>query len=155
MLAKSTRPGTDSPELPDLGRRLASARLRKGLSQVLVAKRCGLAPSYLSRIENGRIQPTFPTALRIVKALRVSIEEVLGPAEKIGSPPECPVSAGRCLLELMRPDHMMATDERERCFTVREVKLLREIAHWLRTASPDRVRALEVLVGDLRKAAEA
>jgi hypothetical protein len=36
---------------------------------------------------------------------------------------------------------------------VREVMLLRKIAHWIRTANPDRVRALELLVTDLQKAA--
>jgi len=140
-------------EARDLGRRLASARLRRGLSQVLVARRCGLAPSYLSRIETGRIHPTIPTVLRIVRALPTTLGEILGPEPEEFGERTCPVTEDRCLLELVRADSTLRGEERERCFTVREVRLLRDIAEWIRRVPPDRVKALETLVGELRRAA--
>jgi transcriptional regulator with XRE-family HTH domain len=52
----------------DGGERINASRLARKLSQVAVARRAGIAASYLSRIESGNVHPTLGTALRIASA---------------------------------------------------------------------------------------
>ena len=110
-----------------------------------VALGADLAPSYLSRIENGKVQPTFPTVMRIVRFLGADLSEISGPVASPGSKRgPCPVtSRGKCLIDLIGvtddPDH----------YTPTEIRLLRRFALWIKSAKPDRVRAIEVLLEDL------
>jgi transcriptional regulator with XRE-family HTH domain len=78
---------------PDLGQRIAAHRSQLGLSQTAVAERVGLNPSYLSRIENGKIYPTMPTAQKIATALRVPLSELLEPTPPQKKNQGCPVTA--------------------------------------------------------------
>jgi len=135
----------------EIGQRLAAARLQRGLLQADVARSAGLAPSYLSRIESGKIRPTFPTVMRIVAALDADLVEVVGAdATRAHRAQSCPVTPrGQCLLDLIRPE-----GDAEH-YTPREVRLLRTFATWLKRAEPGRVQAFELLLGDLMDAADA
>lgn len=136
--------------IPDVGRRLTTARLRRSLSQGTVARRAGIAATYLSRVENGKIQPTFRTVMRIASAMRLDLEELVGPRRSHGQIGACPVTQrGHCLLDLIRPEDLAVPDEH---YTPREVKLLRNVATWMKRAPAGRVRALEVLLEDLMQA---
>lgn len=134
---------------PGIGQRLMAARLQRGLSQSDVARDAGLAPSYLSRIENGRIQPAFRTVMQIAAVLRAGLSELAdGPSSGGSLRGPCPVTArGKCLLDLIAaeadPEH----------YSPREVRLIRTFASWLKESSPERVRAIEVLLDDLTRAA--
>jgi transcriptional regulator with XRE-family HTH domain len=135
-----------------IGRRLRSARLQRGLSQGTVARRAGIAPSYLSRVETESVQPTFRTVLRIHHALRADVAELLGQEqdEREGA---CPVSAsGHCMLDLVRSesDASRLADE---YYTPREIRLLRRMAAWMKSVKQDRLRAMEVLFEDLGRVA--
>ena len=131
-----------------VGRRLASARLRRGLAQKDVAERAGLAPSYLSRIETSKIQPTYRTLMQVVEALGVDPAEILGPRDSTGDPQgPCPVSTrGRCLLDLIR------SSPGPEQYSPREIRLLRRFASWVQGAEPARLKAMEVLLEDLASA---
>jgi transcriptional regulator with XRE-family HTH domain len=144
-MAKMT--ASNSP--PNVGRRLAAARQERGLTQASVAASAGLAPSYLSRIENGRVQPTLPTLTRIVQVMGLDPVEVFGPrGSQAGSKGPCPVTPrGRCLLDLVS-----ASADQEH-YTPREVRLLRRFARWLKQVEPNRIRAMEILLDDLGSAA--
>lgn len=63
-------------------------------------------------------------------------------------------TSGNCMLNVVRAKEELDAEERDRCFTTREVKLLRNVARWMQRVRPDRVRALEVLVSDLLEVAE-
>lgn len=135
-----------------VGHRLRSARLQRGLSQGTVARRAGIAPSYLSRVETESVQPTFRTVLRIQQALKADVVELLGqePEQRDGA---CPVStSGHCMLDLVRSetDALRAADGEY--YTPREIRLLRRLAAWMKAVRPDRLRAMEILLEDLRKA---
>lgn len=56
----------------------AVARLResKGLSQVDLADRCGVNPSYVSLLESGTRQPSSALALKIANTLRVKFADI-------------------------------------------------------------------------------
>lgn len=61
---------TDKAKAAELGKRITAIRHQRGLSQATVARRVGVDPSYLSRIENEKVHPTVGTAVRIAVALR-------------------------------------------------------------------------------------
>ena len=144
---------TSDVSLPDLGRRLCSARLQRGLSQGTVARLSGVAPSYLSRIENGRIQPSFRTVMRVCHALHGELVEIIGPESSGSRRGHCPVSShGRCMLELIRSEADLARRAApDEVYTPRQIRLLRRLAEWMRAVGPDRLRAMEVLLEDLTR----
>jgi len=145
---------SDVEPLPEVGRRLSAARLRRGLSQGQIAMRAGVATSYLSRVENGKIQPSFRTVMRIQRALGVGFEEIAGPDPPKKRNGPCPVSKkGRCLLDLIRSEALVR-HAAEEAYSPREVRLLRKVATWLKISPSDRVRALETLVDDLIEGSE-
>ncbi len=135
---------------PDLGQRLTATRSQSGLSQSEVAHRAGLAASYLSRIETGKIQPTVPTANKIAAALRVSLSELLGPRPpKLGNQ-GCPVSAnGACMLDLLDPKWEFRAHGREERYSPRQLRLLRRFTALVREGQPEVLRGVELLVGSL------
>jgi len=145
---------TSDASFPDVGHRLAAARLRRKLSQATVARRAGIDASYLSRIENGKVQPTLHTIVRVVRGLRGSIDEVVSPDPvELQSHGACPISQdGLCLLELIRPETGQVARQSAEHYTARDIRLLRRVAAWLRSAGPERVHAMELLIEDLSRA---
>lgn len=57
-----------------MGEVLQEARKEEHITQVELAKRTGTSKSYISRIENGLIDPTFSSFMRIVNALGLRLE---------------------------------------------------------------------------------
>jgi transcriptional regulator with XRE-family HTH domain len=60
---------------------LLNERRRKKLSQAEVSQRVGLARTYISRIETGRIGISFAILAQYVKALGLSVTEIVSRAE--------------------------------------------------------------------------
>jgi len=136
--------------VPDVGSRLAAARRRRGLSQGTVARLAGLAPSYLSRIETSKVQPTFRTVLRVAGALKVSPEEIVGPGPLSQDDGACPIStSGRCMLDLIRSPAQVARMVSGEVYTPRAIRLFQRLADWMQGAGPDRLRAMEVLLDEM------
>ena len=89
-------------EESEVGDRIFSSRQRRGLSQGTVSRLAGIHPSYLSRIETGKVHPTVRTAVRIATALQISLDELLGPSPASSADKPCPISPnGRCFIELI------------------------------------------------------
>ena len=134
----------------DIGQRIAALRRRRGLSQSIVARRSGLDPSYLSRLETGKIHPTVKTALRIATALRVSPNDLLGPSPARRKDQPCPVSAGgQCLLDLIDTGSDRDPGERPENYSTRQLRILRRFAVLLRQGSPELLKSIEVLILEL------
>jgi DNA-binding XRE family transcriptional regulator len=53
-------------------RNILRARRRLGLSQAELARRAGIRPETLNRIEHGRNKPSVPTIAKIDRALRAA-----------------------------------------------------------------------------------
>jgi transcriptional regulator with XRE-family HTH domain len=135
---------------PDLGQRIAAHRNQLGLTQTAVAKRAGLAASYLSRIENGKIFPTVPTAQKIATALRVPLSELLIPAPPQRKNKGCPVTAnGGCLIDLVDPKWGFGPPGSAERYSPRQIRLMRRFTSLVRDGSPELIRSFEVLLGDL------
>ncbi len=60
-----------------LGESLKTIRIEKGLSQAYVAEMAGMVPSNLSRIENGHYNISISTLMRITRAMRLTLKDVL------------------------------------------------------------------------------
>lgn len=74
-----------------MGERLRQRRQELGLSLRALSDSCGVAPSTISRIENGVFTPTWNTAARLAQALRLELPNGLA----IGLAAESAESANR------------------------------------------------------------
>lgn len=62
------------------GERLAKIRAMSGLTQVELAEKAKLQKTCISHFEAGRREPSLETLIKIVKALGVSADVLLGTA---------------------------------------------------------------------------
>ena len=62
----------------ELGRRIRESRLRKGYTQQELADRAQIGVVYLSEIERGIKMPSMNSFIKLVEALEVSADYVLG-----------------------------------------------------------------------------
>lgn len=65
--------------LAKIGKNIKEIRKSKGISQVELAYMCNFEKTNLSRIESGKNNPTIRTLLRIAKALKVNLFDLLKP----------------------------------------------------------------------------
>ena len=134
----------------ELGRRVAARRIERGFSQAALSRRTGINPSYLSRIETGKVHPTVRTALRIAEALGLSIEDLVGPSPPERKPQPCPVSAsGRCMMDLVDPGISCGSHGETELYSPQQIRLLRKVAAIMRRGSAELLKALDVLLGEL------
>ena len=61
-----------------LGRQFQRLRTRRGLTQEQLAVNVGLSRTFVTRLELGQYDPTLSTLVRLAKALRVSVTDLLG-----------------------------------------------------------------------------
>jgi transcriptional regulator with XRE-family HTH domain len=147
---------THQSKFPDLGQRMLAHRSQLGLSQTAVAERAGLAPSYLSRIENGKICPTMPTAQKIATALRVPLSALLAPAPPERANQDCPVTAkGMCLIDLIDPNWNPGSKGRAERYSPRQIRLIQRFTALVREGSPELLKSLEVVVSGLLEAGKS
>jgi XRE family transcriptional regulator, regulator of sulfur utilization len=60
------------------GKQLQRLRTRRGLTQEQLAVKTGLVRVYVTKLEQGEHDPTLTMLVRLAKALRVSVTELLG-----------------------------------------------------------------------------
>jgi transcriptional regulator with XRE-family HTH domain len=60
------------------GKQLLRLRTRRGLTQEQLAVKAGLVRVYVTKLEQGEHDPTLTMLVRLAKALRVSVTELLG-----------------------------------------------------------------------------
>ena len=60
-----------------IGNNLKRIRNKKKLKQVEVAVDAGVNPSYYSKIERGKVNPSLEKVYRIIKALKVDSSDIL------------------------------------------------------------------------------
>jgi transcriptional regulator with XRE-family HTH domain len=71
--------------LDEVGPRLHSTRIRRGVTLDVVAKATGISKSTLSRLENGQRRPTLELLLPLSRLYRVGLDDLVG-APDFGDP---------------------------------------------------------------------
>jgi DNA-binding XRE family transcriptional regulator len=67
--APSTRRGNSGAQI---ARNVRELRIAAGLTQTVLAKRCGINRAAICRLESGRLTPTLPTLERLAKTLEMT-----------------------------------------------------------------------------------
>ncbi len=60
----------------ELGRRIAAARHKQGMSQEVLAAQSDVDRSHVGFIEQGRRKPTIATLFKLSRTLKVSLEDL-------------------------------------------------------------------------------
>ena len=137
-----------------IGTRLLQIRNQRGLSQRQLGQHCGLASSYLSRIENRRLEPRPKTLRRIAAALGVPVSELFEERPG-GEKQKCAITAsGRCIMELLHSGRGRSSRARAEGYTPRQLRLLRMANYVIQSGDGRLLGALDVLLSGLLAAAE-
>lgn len=75
---------TPVPELEGLGEHVVAARKRRSLSQIALARRCGLSQAAISAIESGNRRPSLDQFFRIARALEIPIQRLIDGSDSPG-----------------------------------------------------------------------
>lgn len=109
-----------------VGKRILRLRLEANRTQREISEDTGLAVSYLSRLENGRITPTIPTLSKIAKSLNVDVTAFFGQEAPLESGDRCPVStSGRCVLDQLLVGRGRRPETHWEGYTPQQLELLR------------------------------
>ena len=65
-------------------RRIKEARKRERLSQAELAQVVGVAPSQISRFENGFRRPHLDEAIKIAEKLKLELSDIIPPEDNLG-----------------------------------------------------------------------
>ncbi len=60
-------------EIKNLGKKIKSLRKKNNITLTRLSELSGVSQGYLSRIENGKHDPTFSVLLQIARALKIQI----------------------------------------------------------------------------------
>lgn len=83
-----------------LGKTILRIRMESRKTQRQLAEAAGLAVSYVSRLENGRVTPTIRTLAKVATGLGVPLNALFEQATVLEPADRCPVSlSGRCILD--------------------------------------------------------
>lgn len=133
-----------------IGTRIIQIRNQKGINQRQLGERSGIASSYLSRIENRRLEPRPKTLRKIADALGVTVSEIF--QERGAGPgiPQCVItSSGRCMMELLSSGRRRRRRSDAEAYSPRQVQLLRMASYLIQTGNTRLLEALEVLFESL------
>ena len=138
-----------------IGTRLIQLRNQKGLTQQQLSNLTGLAPSYLSRIENRRLEPRPHTLRKIASALGVSMSDVFQERSTQLGTLQCVItSSGNCIMNLLHSSRGKPIQAPVESYTPRQLQLLRMTNYLVQTADKRLLDSLEVLLGGLLSAAQ-
>lgn len=133
-----------------VGKRILRLRLERQMTQRDVSEETGLAVSYLSRLENGRITPTIPTLTKISRALGVDVTAFFGQETTSEADEKCPVSAsGRCVMDQLLVGRGRRPDTRWEGYTPRQLELLKLCDFLLHTGDKDILASLSTMLDAL------
>lgn len=84
----------------NVGARIRQLRLHRRHTQQEISDKTGVAVSYLSRLENGRVNPSLATLRRIAQAFSVPVASLFDAAPVLEQGDRCPVALdGKCILD--------------------------------------------------------
>jgi DNA-binding XRE family transcriptional regulator len=139
-----------------VGKRILRLRLEASKTQRDISDDTGLAVSYLSRLENGRITPTIPTLTKIAHALGVDVTAFFDQVPIATSADRCPVSnSGRCVMDQLLVGRGRRPSSRWEGYTPRQLELLRLCDSLLHTGDRQILSSLGTLLEGMVTLAQA
>jgi transcriptional regulator with XRE-family HTH domain len=140
----------------NLGTRILQARTQKNISQSELSRRSGIASSYLSRIENRRLEPRPKTLRKIADALGVPLAELFREGSAASSLHQCVVTmSGSCIMDLMRSRRPRGLKPGTENYTPRQLQLLRMANYVILSANTRLLDTLDLLLSSLMTSAES
>ncbi|MCB9558519.1 MAG: helix-turn-helix transcriptional regulator [Deltaproteobacteria bacterium] len=131
-----------------VGASIRHFRKQQGLTLSGVSARCGLAVSYLSRLETGRVTPKLETLRRVADALDIAIESILGVTENAAHS-SCPISpSGTCYLDTPLIEQLQFRPGKA-AVTRTQLEVLCQVAYLLNRADEPTCQAIRRVVGAL------
>ena len=125
-----------------LGNRICEIRQARNLTQSEISRRSGLAVTYLSRIENNRIEPSFTTLHKIAEALQVNLVDFFGYDERKRFQEQCPVSlSGRCMADFIYGTGRKGQKFHVESYSEKQIRLLR-LSNYLIQSSDKKIQEL-------------
>ena len=96
------------------------------MTQHQVSRLTGLTPSYLSRLENGRIVPSIATLTRLAEAFELGLDAFFQPGTMLEAGDRCPVSlCGECILDLSFHSGGRRVEKSKETYTSEHLEILR------------------------------
>jgi DNA-binding XRE family transcriptional regulator len=136
--------------LVSIGTRLIQIRNQKNLTQRELSERSGIASSYLSRIENRRLEPSPKTLRRIAEAMGVSMGELFQDGPDKPAAGQCAITvSGNCIMQMLGSRRRRATLPGTESYSPRQLQLLRMADYLIQTGSNRVIDTLDVLFGAL------
>ena len=116
--------------MTSFGEALRERRRAAGISQRELAERIGMDFSYISKVENGRLQPpAADTIVAMCRALNINAEELLALTGKIPSEVQKTVSGSRAAQEFLREAQQLGVTDEEWEQMMRSLRRLRGDGH--------------------------
>ena len=125
-------------------------RNQKDMTQQQVSQRTGIAPSYLSRIENRRLEPGPKTLRCIAEALGVPVSEFFQESQAALKRSRCAItSSGSCIMDLLRSGRGKAAHAGGEAYTPQQLQLLRMANYLIQSGDHRILDALDLLLSAL------
>ena len=136
-----------------IGTRIIQLRDQKGLTQQELSDRTGLAASYLSRIENRRLEPRPATLRKIATALEVPMSEIFQERTTQLGTLQCVItSSGHCVMDLLHSGRGGRNRPMQESYSPRQLQVLRMANYLIQSADKRLLDAFEVLLSSLLSA---
>ena len=133
-----------------IGTRIIQLRNQKGMTQQHLSDLTGLAASYLSRIENRRLEPRPHTLSKIALALGVTVSEIFQERPTHLGTLQCVItSSGNCVMNMLQSSHGKRSQPVEESYNPHQLQLLRMTNYLIQTADKRLLDSLDVLLGAL------
>lgn len=133
-----------------IGTRIIQIRNQKNLTQSLVSQKSGIAASYLSRVENRRLEPGPKTLRRIALALGVPVSQLFEEGPQAFHQSRCLITvSGHCIMELLRSARGKAPRAIAESYTPHQLQLLRMANYLIQSGESRVLNALDVLLNAL------
>jgi transcriptional regulator with XRE-family HTH domain len=130
--------------------RIIQARNQKSMSQAELGRRAGLAGSYISRIENRKIDPRPTTLRKIADALGVPLAELFREGTTNAPLPQCVItSSGNCIMDLLKNRPRRGMPRGTEQYSPRQLQLLRMANYLIQSSDARLLDTLDVLLSSL------
>ncbi len=133
-----------------IGTRIIQIRNQKDLTQKQISERSGIATSYLSRVENRRLEPRPKTLRRIAEALGVPVSDLFLEGSPDRKTSQCLITiTGTCIMDLLRSGRGKMARAGAESYTVQQLQLLRMANYLIQSGDARLLDALDLLLNAL------